>query len=233
LLSSKQERGAAGELDDVERDAEDAFEEGGLGDLGGGAGGGQAACFEQDEAGAPAGGEIPIVGDGNDQVALEGELAQGGEEFDLVADVEEGSGLIEEEDAGLLGEGAGDEDALFFAAREIAEVAVAEVGAVHGGEGLVDLGPVFGAFKPGVHVGGAAHHDDLFDAVAEGEFEGGFDEGDLAGDGAAGEAGERYFAEVYGAAGDWLEAGEGAEESGLAGAVGAEDDGEFAGGEVE
>ncbi len=157
------------------------------------------------------------------------EGAEDGEEVALVGEVEEGGGFVEEEDAGLLGEGGGEEDALFFAAGESAEIAMAEGFAIHLGESGVGLGEVLIAFEPASGVGRAAHEDDLFDGEGEGEIEGGFDEGDLAGEGAAVDFRDGLAAEEDFAGLGREMAREQTQERAFAGAVGAEDGNEFAG----
>lgn len=87
------------------------------------------------------GGDDPAAVDDMDQVAVQGgqiQVVQGGEhgqaavadqgeDFQLVGDVEVVGGLVEHEDPGLLGEGAGDQDALPLAAGEAEEAAFGQV----------------------------------------------------------------------------------------------------------
>ena len=124
------------------------------------------AFVEDDEVVAEAGGEVEVVqhGEGGDPGA-----ADQVEEFEPGPDVEVVGELVQHEQLGLLGQRAGEQDALAFAAGQGGVVAVREgayAAAVDRvGHGLVVLGAV-PAEQPVVR--GAAEGDDLGDGQAGG-----------------------------------------------------------------
>ena len=89
-------------------------------------------------------------------------------DVDLVSYVEEGGGFVEEHGGGLLGERAGDDDALFFAAADFGDESVGELRDVRGAHGLVGYVNVLAVFeRKGAEVGIAAHQDDFADGEGE------------------------------------------------------------------
>lgn len=97
-----------------------------------------------------------------------GQAAQGAKHGQLGADVEVVGGLVQDEEGWLLGEGAGDEDALALAAGEPVEGAVGQVDGVDRDEGGVDEFGVFGGVTgEEAYVRSAAHGDDLADGQVE------------------------------------------------------------------
>ena len=60
----------------------------------------------------------------------------------LGLDVDAGEGLVEQDDAGVLGQGAGEEDALALAAGQLADLALAELLHVDARQRVVDRGAV-------------------------------------------------------------------------------------------
>lgn len=113
---------------------------GGVEDLGGGALFDDAAGVHEDDLGGGGAGEIHVVGDDDHGDALGGEAAHDGDNLAGELGVERAGGLVEEQDGGLHGEGAGDGGALLLAAGEFAGVGVeligeADAGEVLGGEG--------------------------------------------------------------------------------------------------
>ena len=73
---------------------------------------------QEDEAVAETGGEVEVVDGGDGGEAAVDELADEGEDLELMEDVEVGGRLVEQQDARLLGDGAGEEDALAFRRRK-------------------------------------------------------------------------------------------------------------------
>jgi hypothetical protein len=93
-------------------------------------------------------GEIQFVGDDDNRVAVGGrEAAQSFEKIDLRADIEMESGLVKKEKQRLLSEGAGEDDALLFAAGNLIHEAVAEMLRANLGEGVARNGDVFLGFE--------------------------------------------------------------------------------------
>ncbi len=123
--------------------------------------------------------------------AGDGEVGDQGEQVQLVLDVEVVRRLVQEEFAGLLGQGACDLDALAFAAGQGVPGlpgAVRETGAPQRvGDGVL-VGAVGGG--PGAPVRDAAEAYDVQDAEVDLGDRVLVDDGDPAGDGAAAEAGE-------------------------------------------
>lgn len=66
-----------------------------------------------------------------------GEISKDREGLELRSEVEMVGGFVEEQQGGLLGERAGEENALAFPAGELVEVSATKVGGVHAGEGLL------------------------------------------------------------------------------------------------
>lgn len=119
-----------------------------------GAGGDEGGIQEEGviEVGA---GEGEVVDGGEDGAALGVPGAEDVGEFFGGVEVEGGERLVEEEDIGPLGKGAGEEDALLLAAGEFADLAVGEGGEVEFGEGALDAvvvgaGETLPGFKGGV-----------------------------------------------------------------------------------
>jgi hypothetical protein len=101
--------------------------------------GGDLAVVEEDQFIREVGAEVEVVGGEEDgEVLFSCQLAEKFEEIDLVSEVEEGAGFVEEEDARLLDQTAGDEDALALAAGEVVDGAVEEVGEVEESGGFLD-----------------------------------------------------------------------------------------------
>lgn len=166
-----------------------------------------------------------IVGDEDGEHFLVGEPGfEAVEEVVAGLGVESGEGFVEEEEAWLGGEGAGEGDALCFSAGEVARGARGERGSSdeveHGGDAAVLLGK-------------GQRGESIGDVGGDGEVrEEGWMLGDKAGVAAAGGdvdiggavgEGASVEGDVAGVGG--FEAGDEAEEGGLAGAGGAEDDG--------
>jgi hypothetical protein len=144
-----------------------------------------------------------------------------------VADVEGGAGLVEDQDAGLADEHAGEHDALTLAAAEGADAALGEGVEVEAMQRGGDGGAVAGrGGAEGREVGGAAEEDEVADAEVEGEAAALREVGELAGALARREDLEVDVAEEDAAALRRGEAGELAQEGRLAGAVGADDGGD-------
>ena len=120
----------------------------------GGAVEGDAALVHADDALHEAPREGEVVDDGDDGHAFGVEAGEEGHHLDLMLHVEEARRLVEEEDAGLLGEGEGDPGALALAPGEAAERPggdVVDVGRFERpGDGLV----VGGGWRAGGCLGG-------------------------------------------------------------------------------
>ncbi len=159
------------------------------------------------------------------------QLAHQVEEFDLVAQVEVGGGLVEEQHAGLLREAAGQPDALELSAGEVFGAAVGEFGDAGEGEGAVDGGPAarVGA-APAAPVRIAAELHDVAHAQAARGGPALQQQGDAPGE-LPGAEGQRVGAGVdrEGGPPGPLQAGDGAQQGRLAAAVGADEDGHLAG----
>lgn len=172
--------------------------------------------------------------DGDDGDALGVEPAKEVHDFDLVGDVEEGGGFVEEEDSRLLGEGHGDPGALTFAAGEGGEWAFGEGEGIGGLEGpFDDLGIVMGDALEEALMGIAAAECEF----AHGEVEAGGwclgEDGEEAGDLAGVHGADVAAIEEDSAGVGWVEAGHATEEGALAGTVGPEDGDHFTGWDVE
>ena len=130
-------------------------------------GGGDGAVVQQDELIGEGGAEVDVVrGEDDGELLLAGELAEEFEEIDLVVEVEVGVGLVEEQDARLLDEAAGEEDALALAAGEVVDGAREEVGQVEElGGFLDDVHVVVGFEAEDFPVGSAAEAQVIADGV--------------------------------------------------------------------
>ncbi|MNI74783.1 hypothetical protein D3C73_1308900 [compost metagenome] len=83
--------------------------------------------------------------------------------------VQRAGGLVEQEDDGVLQDGAGDGHALLFAARQL-QAALAHHGLVavgHGHDQVVDVRQARGGFDLGIGGAGAAVADVVVDGVVE------------------------------------------------------------------
>src|SRR6185369_12166573 len=86
-------------------------------------------------------GDVGLVGYDDDGVALGLELVEEGHDFDAGFGVEVASGLVGQDDAGAVDEGAGDGDALALSAGELVGLVVhaaVEVDVVQGFLGALD-----------------------------------------------------------------------------------------------
>ena len=111
-------------------------------------GGDDAALGQHDERTAEAGGEVQIVrGDDDRQAALAIQPCEQRGDVELVAEIERRRRLVEQQDLGLLGERAGDDDALLLAARERGEAAALEGERAGGRERLARDGHVARALE--------------------------------------------------------------------------------------
>ena len=154
-----EEGGAVGE--DEELRAEGVGEVGLAENIGGGAEGDEAMVEEQDEV-ELAGGEVEVVGgdhDGDLGCAEVIEEVEGGIEG---GDIHAGEGFVHEEDVRLLGEGAGEEDALLLPTGEVADGTAAQVGDAHLAQALVNDLTVMrgGGLEPTLDIV-TTHHDDV------------------------------------------------------------------------
>ena len=118
---------------------------------------------------AVAGGVVEVVdGDQGADALLAGDAAHQLQGLDLVAQVERGGGLVEQQHAGVLAESAGDEGALRLPARELGHRLLGDVAESHPHDRVLDLHAVLRP-RGEAEVRGAAQHHRL----AHGEVEGG------------------------------------------------------------
>ena len=101
---------------DLGVDAEGAAEEGGREDVGGRAVGGEGPAGQHPEAVGEGGGAIEVVERRDDGSPRGRQRVEAVEEVELVADVEVGRRLVEQEEGGVLGEGLGERHPLLLAA---------------------------------------------------------------------------------------------------------------------
>ncbi len=186
------------------------------------------------DAAGGAGGDFGIVGDEDEGctlflIHLEEEVEDDG----AVGGIEVAGGLVGHEDGGAEHEGAGEGDALLFAAGELDGVMITAVGEADvveegfgAGGGISGEAGEFGG-EEDVFFGGEGG-DELIRLEDEAEFAGA-EEGERV----FTEAGDFIAVELDGAAGGGIEAGEEAEEGAFAGAGGAHDGNELALGNVE
>lgn len=144
--------------------------------------------------------EIEVVRDAEDCFAFgAAEAAEEIEGVQLVAEVEMGGRFVEEEEWRVLGQGAGEDDPLEFAAAEFRGGPMLEGGGVGPVESAVDPVVVLpGEGQERSAPGVAAHGDDLADGVGEVERGGLGDDGDFAGEGGAFECGDGASADEDG-----------------------------------
>lgn len=144
---------------DFARHAVDLGKELGREDVGGRARGGDLAVAQYVETVAVVRGQVEVVQGHQDR---RGQSSQGTEDVQLVPDVEVVGRFVQDQQGRLLGQGTGDEHALAFAAGELIEGTVGQVGGVHRGERRPYEAGVFGGVpvqQPLMR--GAAHRDDL------------------------------------------------------------------------
>ena len=185
--------------------------------------------------------EADFVGDGEGLVLVVGDHDRGRPlaledfpDFDreplAQADVEVGEGLVEQDQRRSRGQCAGQGDALLLAAGQLVRVLVAMPGQADGGEQLADAQVV---------VLGLAAVEAEADVLFDGEMgkqrivlENHADPAFFRGDAAAGAA-DRLAVQADFAAGDFLEAGDAAQQGRLAATGGAEQAGDLAGRQTE
>ena len=144
--------------------------------------GDQAAVGEREDAVGKAGRQLEVVDGGDHRPPVVRQAAHAAEQVELVADVEVGRGLVEEQEGGVLRERLGEEHPLLLAARERRHGPVGKAGEVEGVERRVDARAVGIAER--VHpaeVRRASQADDLGDGKVDGERGLLADERDLAG----------------------------------------------------
>lgn len=178
------------------------------------------------------GGEV--VGGDDDGCAAGGDIAEGVDEVVVGDGVKRGGGLVEQEEVGFAGEGAGDQDALLLPAGEFGDFAAGEVGDFHcvqcGLDGVVGVGEraASDAVLPAEAV--AAHFDDFADGDGEVPVDGA-GLGHVA-DAGADAVGRPAVDQDFAARG--LERAEnGLEQRAFAGAVAADQGGECAAGDLQ
>ena len=195
-------------------------------------GGQRPAGQDPDAVGDPSG-QLQVVDRGQDRLARGGERDQSLGQVQLVADVEVGRRLVQENERGVLCERLRQGHALLLAAGQPGDGAVRQRGEVDGGQGGVDalavrLGQALGPAEPRR----PAQGDDLAGGKVHGQVGLLADERDLARARAA-----RPVA--HGAAGQLQrpgrrdQPGDGAQQRGLAGAVGAHQSDPLAGPDLE
>ena len=106
---------------------------------------GEPAVLEEDEPSGIRDGQVDVVLGGQDRLPLLPlEAPEDLVDLDLVADVEMGAGLVEEQKGSVLGQRPGDEDALALAAAQPGHLLVREMGRPGQPENLVEDGGVLG-----------------------------------------------------------------------------------------
>lgn len=233
----------AGQFEGTGWDAEDFVDESRPKGFGHRAGGDDAAVMQHVHIVGVGEHEVEVVQDGEDRhVFAKREVAGKGEDAMLVGEVEAGGGFVEEQDAaegsrdagrGLeLREGAGEVDALFFAAGERGVEAVGERGEVDLAEGIEGEGAIMRSVTAaGMRDATEAH--DLFDAEGEAEIAFLRKDGPAAGEVGDGPGGKRAREEGDGAGVGSEFAGKSSEEGAFAGAVRTDHGGDAAGRERE
>ena len=170
-----------------------------------------------------------VMGDEDEAGAFGGEPAEGFSELALGGEVEGVGGLVEEELAGTMDEGARDEDAALFSRGHFADQACGEVRGFHAGEGFSSAGAHFsGDVEIGPEGGGGEEAGD--DGVEAGG-DGGALAGQIGADHAevATQLGEvpaiaAKDTDVHAGLNDGIDlAGDGENQRRLAAAIGAED----------
>ncbi len=107
-----------------------------------------APAGEHHDGGAETGGEVQVVRRDDDrEIAFPVEAREQRGDVELVAEVERRGRFVEQQDLGLLRQGAGDDDALFLAARERGEAAPLEGESAGGCERLPGNGHVARALE--------------------------------------------------------------------------------------
>ena len=216
---------AGGDLEQVDRGGVEGFQCLGGQKFSGGGRAEETGVLQHGDFAGEEEGVVGEVGGQEDSVAFGGEGTQDGDDAHLVGDVEAGTGFVEDQHRGGLGQGTGDQNELAFAAREFVEGAFGEMGdgqADHGGFGGGAV--VAGGGSHEAEMGGSAHQHDVDGAEGEGGRGRLGDVGDVTGGLGGGEGGEVMAVHQDAAGVEAFEAEEAAEEGGLAGAVGAEED---------
>ena len=178
------------------------------------------------------GGEV-VSGD-DDGCAAGRDIAERVDEVVVGDGVERGGRLVEQQEVGFAGEGAGDEDALLLSAGEFGDFATGEVGDFHrvqcGVDGVVGIGDgaASDAVLPAEAV--AAHFDDFADGDGEAPVDGA-GLGHIADAGA--DAAGRAAVDQDFAAGGLERAEDSFEQGAFAGAVAADQGGECAARDLE
>ena len=105
----------------------------------------EATLVEDDRAVGEARGQVEVVEDGEDgEAASRSQPLEQLDQRELMRDVEMGRRLVEEEEARLLGESEGDEDALPLPARQLVHPAIGELLHVRVNQGPGDRRLVIG-----------------------------------------------------------------------------------------
>lgn len=212
--------------------------------MGAGSVGEDAALAHEDDAADFWEDVAEVVGDEQDAGALLGEAAEGFAEAALGGEVECVGGLVEEELAGAVDQGAGDEDAAFFSGGHFADELLGEVGGLDAVKSFSGAGAHFWRDdKIGPEGGGGEEAGD--DGVEAGG-DGSALAGELGAEGAVGDDAEVLAelgevpavaaedADVHAGLDDGIKlAGDGEDERGLAASVGAEDADMLAGADFE
>src|SRR5690606_7447297 len=150
---------------DVRRDPVHLGQQSGGEHLGGRPGGHDLAVAQHVQTVAVVGGQIQVV---QREQHRRGQPPQGTQDVQLVPDVQVVGRFVEDQQRGPLGEGAGDEHPLAFAAGQPVERPVRQVAGADRRQGVADQRRVLGGVaveEPFVR--GAAHRDDLPDRQVE------------------------------------------------------------------
>ena len=177
---------------------------------------------------------VEVVQDGHHRAAVGVEAAAQLEDVDLVGQVEEGGGLIEQDRLGALGQGQGDPHALALATAELVDGAGGQLGNPHHLHGLLNGLPVL--LRPLAEqalVGEAAAGHEVAHQHAAGHGGALRQQADPAGDLLGAQANDVGTIEEYRSSGGPVQPGQGAQQRGLPAGVGPHDGGEDTGGDVD
>ena len=199
-----------------------------------GAGDADPAVVHDDHVLGAARGLVEVVQDRYDRAPVGVEASAQLEDVDLVSQVEEGGGLVQEDRLGALGQGQGDPYALALSAAELVDGAGGQLGDPHHLHGLLDGLPVL--LRPLAEqalVGEAAAGHEVAHQHAAGHDGALGQQTDPSGHVLGAQAGDVGAVEQHRAPGGPVQPGQGAQQRGLAAGVGPDDGGEDAGRDVD
>ena len=177
---------------------------------------------------------VEVVQDGHHRATVGVEAAAQLEDVDLVGQVEEGGGLIEQDRLGALGQGQGDPHALALTTAELVDGAGGQIGDSHHLHGLLDGLPVLPRpLTEQALMGEATTGHEVAHQHAAGHGGALGQQADPAGDLLGAQAGDVSAIEENNPLGGLVQPGQGAQQRGLPAGVGPHDGGEDAGRDVD